>query len=74
MAINKKLIHFKKQSDFIGSSGTNGVTSPSEGYYNNIPENSIVFIQDTQQIWTHGQFYDGKTFDSVYDDYKNIEI
>ena len=44
MAINKKLIHFKKYTDFIGSSGTNGVTSPSEGYYNNIPENSIVFI------------------------------
>lgn len=61
MAINKKLIHFKKYSDFIGSSGTNGATSPTNGYYHNIPETSIVFIQDTNQIWTHGTFYDGST-------------
>lgn len=44
MAINKKLIHFKKYSDFIGSSGINGATSPTNGYYGNIPGNSIVFI------------------------------
>ena len=63
MAINKKLIHFKKYSDFIGSSGTNGTTQPTNGYYHNIPENAIVFIQDTKQIWTHGNLYDGSTFD-----------
>jgi hypothetical protein len=45
MAINKKLIHFKKNSDFIGSSGINGVTTPdSNGYYHNIPATAIVFI------------------------------
>lgn len=63
MAINKKLIHFKKYTDFVGSSGINGATSPTKGYYNNIPETSIVFIQDTNQIWTHGTFYDGSTVD-----------
>lgn len=57
MAINKKLIHFKNYSDFIGSSGINGTTMPTNGYYHNIPETSIVFIQDTKQIWTHGQLY-----------------
>lgn len=57
MAINKKLIHFKKYSDFIGNPGTNGVAQPTDGYYHNIPENSIVFIQDSKQIWTHGTFY-----------------
>ena len=63
MAINKKLIHFKKYSTFIGSSGTNGTTQPTNGYYHNIPENAIVFIQDVKKIWTHGQLYDGSTFD-----------
>ena len=63
MEINKKLIHFKKYSDFVGNSGINGVTSPINGYYHNIHESSIVFIQDTKQIWTHGQLYDGSTFD-----------
>lgn len=64
MAINKKLIHFKKYSTFIGSSGTNGTTQPINGYYHNVPENAIVFIQDVKKIWTHGQLYDGSTFDS----------
>lgn len=57
MAINKKLIHFKKYSDFIGSAGINGTSQPIDGYYHNIPETSIVFIKDTKQIWTHGQLY-----------------
>lgn len=57
MALNKKLIHFKTYSNFIGSNGINGATLPTSGYYGNIPENSIVFIQDSKQIWTHGQFY-----------------
>lgn len=57
MAINKKLIHFRNYSNFISSSGINGTTKPTNGYYHNIPETSIVFIQDTKQIWTHGQLY-----------------
>ena len=58
MALNKKLIHFKTYNNFIGSNGINGATQPTNGYYGNIPESSIVFIRDTKQIWTHGQLYD----------------
>lgn len=46
MAINKKLIHFKKKTTFT--------TELNAG---NILDNSIVFIKDTKEIWTHGQLY-----------------
>ena len=46
MAINKKLIHFKKR-EYFDREVANG----------NVPEHSICFIQDTKEIWTHGQFY-----------------
>ena len=46
MAINKKLIHFKKKADFD--------TQLSAG---NILDTSIVFIKDAKQIFTHGQLY-----------------
>ena len=52
MAINKKLIHFKTKQKF-NEELANG----------NILETSIVFIQDTTEIYTHGQLYDGSTFD-----------
>ena len=52
MAINKKLIHFKSKQKF-NEELANG----------NILETSIVFIQDTQEIYTHGTFYDGKQVD-----------
>ena len=52
MAINKKLIHFKTKQKF-NEELANG----------NILDTSIVFIQDTKQIYTHGQLYDGSTFD-----------
>ena len=52
MAINKKLIHFKNKQKF-NEELANG----------NILETSIVFIQETTEIYTHGQFYDGSTFD-----------
>lgn len=47
MAINKKLIHFNHKEDFLREKDTN----------NNILDTSIVFIKDTQELWTHGQFY-----------------
>lgn len=47
MAIEKKLIHFSKLSDFE--------TQLNAG---NILDYSIVFIQDAKKIWTHGQYYD----------------
>lgn len=46
MAITKKLIHFKTKKAFQGQLDTN-----------NILDTSIVFIQDTKEIWTHGEFY-----------------
>lgn len=52
MAINKKLIHFKNKQKF-NEELANG----------NILETSIVFIQDTQEIYTHSTFYDGKQVD-----------
>lgn len=58
MAINKKLIHFKTKQKF-NEELANG----------NILETSIVFISDTQEIYTHGTFYDGKQVDL-----SNIEI
>lgn len=52
MAINKKLIHFKNKHTF-----------QQEVANGNILNTSIVFIQDTQEIYTHGTFYDGKQID-----------
>lgn len=46
MAINKKLIHFKTKNSF------NRETSQG-----NILDNSIVFIQDSKEISTHGTLY-----------------
>lgn len=46
MAINKTFVHFDHKSVF------------DEKLVNNeLLESSIVFIKDTQQIWTHGQLY-----------------
>lgn len=44
--INKKLIHFKNKKEFSDRLA-NG----------DIKDTSIVFIKDTQEIWTHGQLY-----------------
>lgn len=44
--IDKKLIHFNKRETF-----------DTELENGNIPDTSIVFIKDTQEIWTHGQIY-----------------
>lgn len=46
MAINKKLVHFKTFANF-----------KSELDAGNILDTSICWIKDTQQIYTHGQYY-----------------
>ena len=66
MAINKKLIHFKNKSTFnskklsaneantqyqVGGTGTVTTGAPDINYQ------SIVYIKDSKEIWTHGQFY-----------------
>ena len=67
MAINKKLIHFNNFSTFnskklsantennkytIGIGGTTYTGNPEILYQ------SICYIKDTKQMWTHGQIYD----------------
>lgn len=56
MAIEKKLIHFSKLSNFE--------TQLNAG---NILDYSIVFIQDAKKIWTHGQYYDCNGGDGTSD-------
>lgn len=46
MAINKKLIHFKNKENF-----------DNEVANGNILDNSIIFIQDSKEISTHGTVY-----------------
>lgn len=58
MAINKKLIHFKNKEKF-----------EQELAKGNILPTSIVFIKNTQEIWTHGQYYS-----SLEDYYTKTEI
>lgn len=30
----------------------------------NVPEEAVVYIEDTKEIWTHGVYFDGKQLDS----------
>lgn len=46
MAIKKKLIHFNNKAKFL-----------EELNAGNILDTSIVFIKDTQEIYTHKQYY-----------------
>lgn len=66
MAINKKLIHFNNKATFnskklsANSSNTEytlGVDGPVTSGSPEINYQSIVFIKDTQEIWTHGSLY-----------------
>ena len=68
MAINKKLIHFKQKDTFLST--VVDPTTPSSGsedtgtaMYGQIYGTSIVFIKDSQQIWTHGKLYDCSNVD-----------
>lgn len=74
MAINKKLIHFNTKANFITQklsanvndtqyytyNSTGAASSPTNGAPD-IKYNSIVFIKDTQEIWTHGQLYENNS-------------
>lgn len=44
--IEKKLIHFNKKEDFVKRLNNEEIKSTS-----------IVFIGDTKEIWTHGNYY-----------------
>ena len=57
--IDNKFVFFKSLDSFNGPKGINGATTAnSDGYYGNIHKTSIVFIEDTPIIWTHGVTYD----------------
>ena len=72
MAINKKLIHFntfenfnskKLSANIENTKYTLGVNGEIQKGSPDILYQSIVYIKDTKQQWTHGQLYDGSTFD-----------
>lgn len=72
MAINKKLIHFntfenfnskKLSANIENTQYTLGVDGEIQTGSPDILYQSIVYIKDTKQQWTHGQLYDGSTFD-----------
>lgn len=50
--IEDTLIHFKTKTAFN-----------TELEAGNIQQTSIVFIDDSKEIWTHGEFYDGSKID-----------
>lgn len=67
MAINKKLIHFKNFSDFnskklsANENNTQYTLGINGAVTNGSPDilyQSICWIKDTKQQWTHGQLYD----------------
>lgn len=68
--INKKLIHFNNKSQFneayVASDAGNTKWVYKGTTYASVPANSngikyqsIVYIKDTQEVWTHGQMYRG---------------
>lgn len=66
MAINKKLIHFNKKTTFnsqkLSANASNtqyqaGGTGAVQTGAPDINYQSIVYIKDSKEIWTHGQFY-----------------
>ena len=63
MAINKKLIHFSNKTAF-----------DKELKAGNILDKSIVFIKDSQEIYTHGQLYSCKEFDEDTFNYISEQI
>ena len=74
MAINKKLIHFKNFSDFnskkLSANENNtqytlGIDGAVTDGSPDILYQSICWIKDTKQQWTHGQLYDGSKSDTL---------
>lgn len=73
MAINKKLLHFNEYQNFnskklsANSDNTQYTLGISDQIYSgedlDIKYQSIVFIKDTKQIWTHGQLYNSQDID-----------
>ena len=75
MGIDKKLIRFKTKKNFNSENGIDGHASiPSSGSesdgtaeYGQIKGTSIVFIEDSREIWTHGKLYSGVNWSIIGD-------
>lgn len=83
MAINKKLIHFKKFSDFnskklsaneANTQYTVGVGGTIQNGTPDVLYQSICWIKDTKQQWTHGQVYDFSDSDIYYTDFTADDV
>ena len=66
MPIDKKLIRFKTKANFLSqangvnnkpSEPTSGSEADGTAVYGNLRGSSIVFIEDSKEIWTHGNLY-----------------
>lgn len=77
MAINKKLIHFKNFSDFnskklsANENNTQYTLGINGAVTNGSPDilyQSICYIKDTQQQWTHGQLYECSKTDTTFNE------
>lgn len=67
MAIDKKLIFWKKQSTFNAPSSITDTTGSVMWY-------SIVFFKDTGQIWTNGTYYNCGTWGTPQTNYVPLTI
>ena len=63
MAINKKLIHFATKANF-----------DTQLANSNIDDRSIIFINETGQIWTHGKFYNSALWGTNQTNYIPLTI
>lgn len=82
MAINKKLIHFntfenfnskKLSANVENTKYTLGVNGEIQTGSPDILYQSIIYIKDTQQQWTHGQLYNNTFIEITYLDLVNLK-
>ena len=82
MAINKKLIHFntfenfnskKLSANVENTKYTLGVNGEIQIGTPDILYQSIVYIKDTKQQWTHGQLYNNTFVEITYSDLVNLK-
>lgn len=74
MPIDKKLIRFKTKENFLSQENgvnnnteipTSGSEAGGNAIYGNVKGNSIVFIEDSKEIWTHGNLYKGVNWSTI---------
>jgi hypothetical protein len=56
MATNNKFIHFKTRAGFDAELERKGISNPSAAEGNDFYYYTV-FIKDTKEIYTHGEFY-----------------